>query len=616
MFGRKTIISVVCACVVQGALAKESRLTRESLPIKHALFEQWQGNHAAAYRVAEYYKLRHLDAPELRLVQASASLEMGYLAHGRELIKDLDERSLLPENQSRLHLYLARDAYRRRDWPLLDEQLDALVSFNPDNRHYYFLKAEAARVAGRVPVAEQWIANLDRNDVLSFYGLFNLATSVVDVNHDASGAGFGDENKNKESDQAATRLLQALIDLPPRDYEQRMLAERARIALADIYVNAGERESARRTLARVTASEQYGPLALARLAKLDMQDEQYENAASIWQYLLEQYPWHRAATAAPSGLGYALLKAQGEEAAYGAYLTALGRIQQQQLRLQDFRQTLRASLLDSDWGLDESAANETLLTKLSEGLGHDDWTSWLSEESVRKTARRWQSLNDAYFQLQTRQQDLDVLLEVDAEQQRRVLSAQEAISDEGLDRSARELQQRISREISFLRNQKLDITGPIERLANPDELALLEEFAVLRKSPAAPQYQARLDRLVGLVRFEIHDSIPVRKQQQIAGLEQQLQDVELATSRVQRIQLAAQRLATTNSVSGQISILAGDTQALALRTKLALGFAEEALIAGLTEFVDRDEALLANQVHGLQYDITRLVDRQVAEVQP
>ena len=94
--------------------------------MKHALYQHWQGEYKAAYGVAEYYQLRGFFSPELRLAQASASLELGYLAHGPELTNDLDEGSLLPENQSRLHLYLARDAYRRRDWTLRDEHSGVL----------------------------------------------------------------------------------------------------------------------------------------------------------------------------------------------------------------------------------------------------------------------------------------------------------------------------------------------------------------------------------------------------------------------------------------------------------------------------------------------------------
>jgi hypothetical protein len=597
MFGRKIIISVVCAFSVQFAEANESRLNRESMPIKHTLFEQWQGNFAAAYRVAEYYKQRGSDAPELKLAQAAASLELGYLAHGRELINDLDARSLLPENQSRLHLYLARDAYRRRDWILLDEHLNALTAFSPESNHFFFLKAESARNAGRINDAEQALSQLESDDGLRFFGLFNLAVVVADDH------------------EAATRLLSELIDRTPLDYEQRMLSERARIALADLYVKTEQRELARRVLAEVTASEQYGPLALARLAQLDMQDERYENAAAIWYYLAQHYPWHRAATAAPSGLGYALLQSKSEEAAYGAYLDALTRITNQQSHLGQFRKTLSIKMQDSNWMLDPDGSNESLLEWLSKGLGHDDWTTWLSDESVRHTARRWQSLNNAYAMLQVRQIDLAILLDVDAEQGSRIRSAREAVSNQGLDQSTKRLRNSISKELAALREQSLTIDDSLDRFATAEQLAVLDELSHLQQSAAASRYQARLNRLIGTVRYNIYESLPVRKQQQIAQLEQQLADVAIAEDRIGRIHLAANRLVATDGVSNQISVLAAETTMLSVRTGDALAGARASLIAGLGEFIDRDEALLANQVHGLQYDITRLVDRQVAGVQ-
>lgn len=67
--------------------------------MKHALYQHWQSEYKAAYGVAEYYQLRGFFSPELRLAQASASLELGYLA---------------------------RDAYRRRDWTLRDEHSGVL----------------------------------------------------------------------------------------------------------------------------------------------------------------------------------------------------------------------------------------------------------------------------------------------------------------------------------------------------------------------------------------------------------------------------------------------------------------------------------------------------------
>lgn len=611
MYGQIGILWVLGVIFAQGTWAAQAPLTRDSLPMKHALYQHWQGEYEAAYGVAEYYQLRGFYSPELRLAQASASLELGYLAHGRELINDLDEGSLLPENQSRLHLYLARDAYRRRDWILLDEHLGALESFDVDSRHYHFLLAESARQNGRHAEAETTLAQLEKDDAYLFYGRFNLATSLV-VHSKAV------ESKGMTSRQEAKRLLQSLINLPARDFEQLMLTERARVALADLYLEDNELAAARPLLSKVSASHQYGPPALARLARLDMQAERYENAAAIWNHLLQTYPWHRAATAAPSGLGYAMLQSRGEEAAYGTYLTALTKIEEQQGRLVTFRHQLQENLRDPNWMLGKGDSELSLLTWLAEGLGHSDWTTWLADESVRQSARHWQSLDAAYERLQDRQQNLGILLAVDAEQQRRIKSARAAISEDDLDQVTHALVQNVRNRLAHLNARRYEISDNLEAFTTSEERSLLEALRQLLASNLGQVESTRIERMIGLIRFQIYDAIPVRRQQQANKLEIQLGEARKAEQRISRINTAAERLPQADSVSGRIQLLAADTKSLSARTEIALGLARNTLIASMSEFIGRDEVLLTAQANGLHYDITRLLDQQyvVAEATP
>lgn len=611
MYGQIGFIWVLCVLFTQVTWAAQAQLTRESLPMKHALYQHWQGEYEAAYGVAEYYQLRGFYSPELRLAQASASLELGYLAHGRELINDLDEGSLLPENQSRLHLYLARDAYRRRDWVLLGEHLGALKSFDVDSHHYHFLLAESARQSGRYKEAETTLAQLEKDDAYLFYGRFNLATSLVVESKTVA-------SKSLTSRQEAKRLLQSLINLPARDFEQLMLTERARVALADLYLEDNELAAARPLLSKVSASHQYGPPALARLARLDMQAERYENAAAIWNHLLQVYPWHRAATAAPSGLGYAMLQSRGEEAAYGTYLAALTKIEEQQRRLVTFRDQLQQNLRDPNWMLGKGDSELSLLTWLAEGLGHSDWTTWLADESVRQSARHWQSLDAAYERLQDRQQDLEILLTVDVEQQRRIKSARAAISEDNLEQVTDALVQNIRHKLTHLTSQHYEISDNLEAFTTNEEHTLLEALRQLLESKLGQAESPRIERMIGLVRFQIYDAIPVRKQQQAEILELQLNEARKAEQRISRINAAAERLPQSDSVSGRIQLLAEDTESLSTRTEIALGLARDTLIASMSDFIGRDEVLLTAQANGLHYDITRLLDQQyvVAEATP
>tara|TARA_R110002072_G_scaffold5527_7_gene35408 strand:+ start:2367 stop:4310 length:1944 start_codon:yes stop_codon:yes gene_type:complete len=647
MYGQIGSLLVLCVILTQIAEAGQTRLSRQSLPLHHTLYEQLQGEYRSAYGVAEYYKLKGQVSPELILVQASASLELGYLAHGRELINDLDEGSLLPENQSRLHLYLARDAYRRRDWPLLDTHLEALEQFNLDDRHYYFLLAESARINLRFEAAEVALENLDLSDVYQFYGRFNLASSVVD-----------------RDPATAARHLQSLVALPARNLEQLLLTERGRVALADIYLaesahrsnaqadtlnaniqNKQAREDrlhedrlqedrlhedwARQVLAKVSASYQYGPMALARLARIDMQAGHYENAAAIWHHLWQNYPWHRAATAAPSGLGYALLQSSGEEAAYGTYLTALDTLESQSQSLSDFGNTLSDQLHNPDWvlGKANNESNESndgnegsLLLWLAKGLGHDDWTSWLADESVQRSARRWQSLDLAYKDLKRRQQDLSILQVVDAEQLRRTEAARKRIQEDDLAVASDGLIRTLEADLSDLSTRNYRITDDLSRFATAEEAALLKAIDQLSVGHGQTE-MVRISRLKGLVTYQIYEAIPKRRQQQRDLITGRLAAAQTLKQRITRINSSAAQLPSSalanNNVSRRITQLSAAADTLSQRTAVALGNARGSLIASMMDYIDQDQRLLTAQANGLEYDIARLLDRQfLAEAAP
>jgi hypothetical protein len=202
------------------------------------------------------------------------------------------------------------------------------------------------------------------------------------------------------------------------------------------------------------------------------------------------------------------------------------------------------------------------------------------------------------------------LLAVDAEQQRRIKSARSAISEDELDQVTIALVQNIQNSLSDLRSHRYEITGHLEAFTTTEEQTLLDALRQLQASKLGEAETKRIERLIGLVRFQIYDAIPVRRQQQAERLEVRLNDARKAEQRIARINAAAEKLPQADSVSGRIQLLATDSESLRARTELALGLARDTLIASMSEFVGRDEALLAAQAGGLQYDITRLLDQQ------
>ena len=117
----------------------------------------------------------------MTLAKAAASLELGYLDHGRALIAELEQIALLPENQSRLRLYLARDAYLRRDWPLLETQLNVLseleLAGESQLNYQACLHMELARHKGELEKAAEYFEQLDEAFPRRLNALFNLAVA-------------------------------------------------------------------------------------------------------------------------------------------------------------------------------------------------------------------------------------------------------------------------------------------------------------------------------------------------------------------------------------------------------------------------------------------------------
>lgn len=568
----------------------------EDVALRHVLFEQYQAEHRDAYLAAAHYKQRGVETAAIKITQAAASLELGFLDHGRELIAGLEEGSLLPENQSRLRLYLARDAFRRRDWPLLETQLSLLGDYDlptPAMANYRaYLSAELARQYGDLDTLVAQVESIDDEFPLKQYGLFNVAVAYAD----------------REDDHQALRFLARLTTAKPANYTDLMMIERARVASAELYAKANEPKMARSALAKVSVNHQYGPSALAQIARMDMANGRYDNAARLWQYLIQEYPWHRAATHAVSGLGFAMQETRGEEAAFAIYSDGLKNIHLQQTRLANIRERLQHQLENPESLL---AAEDDLLLELSAAFGHDDWLTWFASADVRNLANRWQGLDQAFRKLQTDQEKLVTLLEIDHEQQSRIANANVAITTGGLDQQLAMLTNNLMEQKASLIEKEIAFSDDLSAFSNQEERALLREFDRLKtRAMGHDRHQQRIERLQGLVRFQVFSRLPKTRQNMIENLDQQLLIANRASNRMARINEAA-RL-QPESVSTRIDNLALRHRALLQDTELALVNARSDLLASLDEYIGVDQELLNAQANGLQYDITRLVDRRVA----
>jgi hypothetical protein len=594
---------ISCASLVAtAATSQQGKL--EEIVLRHVLYEQYQDQHRQAYLTAEYYKERGTANESVLLTQAAATLELGFLDHGRELIAGLEASSLLPENQSRLRLYLARDAYRRRDWPLLAVHLEQLATEPSKPKQVqnfeHYLSAELARHQLQVDVAAQHLSALDDDFPLRVHGQFNLAVALQALN--AQGQ--------------ALQLLQTITARAPQDFAHLMMIERARVAAAEIYIERGEPELARESLARVSVNHQYGPHALAQIARLDMQAKRYDAAAKVWQYLIKEYPWHRAAAHGVSGLGFAMQETYGVESAYAVYSDGLAQIGAQKQQLHEIRANLREAL-HAPTALSDQ--DHRLLLDISAALGHDDWLSWFASAEVRQQANRWQALDQASEKLNQDQDRLISLQAVDAEQQRRITSANKVLQVGALDQRLQRLQQYWRTQQQNLASRRFtyqEVIDSPKEFFSTSQRSLLRELASLEKrlpsgfEDRTKTYQQRIERLKGVLGFSVYRDLPAQKQQWLEALDQKLAIATRTEARIERLQQAAKH--HPQSVSTRIARLAARHKRLTSETQVALREARGEFLAALDGYIEVDEALLIAQENGLRYDLTRLIDQRLA----
>ncbi len=577
---------------------EQSRL--HDIAFRHVMYEQYLEEHRNAYIAADYYSSRGVTSESIRLAQAAASFELGYLNLGRSLIAGLESDALSPENRVRLHLYLARDSLRRSDWAKLNQHLDLLEelqvtsAFERDLQHY--LHVESAIHNEDANEALNHLAKLDASSSLWGYAAFNLA-----VFHRQETGGV----------EQTIELLTRISEREPTDFEMLTLGDRARVALAELHLERGDLGAARAALSTVSATHQYGPYALAQLARLDMSAGRFAGAAAIWQYLLNTHPWHRASAQATSGLGYALQQTSGDEAALSVYSKGLERMLDRRASLDGVTDLAHQEMTQSDaFALND----DELLLRVSETLGHDDWLDWMASNEVRQVADRWQSLSAAYTNLLDTESQLSDLTIVDGEQQRRAELARERVRNDGHLERLQETTQELSEERQRLLLKKFTFEDDLWVFASEEERWQLNEVARLKLAFSGKNLDSslkrRIDRLEGKVRYDVFRRLPVEKQRMLSEYDEQLVLSQKVAARLERIATASAN--QPNSVSERISLLADKRRGLEYETLVALTDARQQLLASLNQLILEDSQRLQVEMAGLQYDLTRLIDRRVA----
>ncbi|MGE0622250.1 MAG: hypothetical protein AB7I04_03205 [Pseudomonadales bacterium] len=517
------ICELILSCVVAGPGVK----TVDELTYGNVLYGYYQQDYQQALldtMVAEAQDRRGGNPARFDLAKGSFAFQDGMYELARDTFAAVDPVELTELDQMRLAFHLAREYHRRGEYAAMTSELDKVAlkgnwlgreRFHPEVE---YMRAEGAMAAGDLAAAEATLSNLDDDEPLLAYGLFNLGVAYRDA-EDLTGS---------------RRVLERLAGTPIRTRgkrvtspETRDLVQRAKLALSFVAREQRDTTDAATVLGGLPGEGRYRDVALASYGGLAMDQEDYELAARIWLTLQNQDYWTSSTAQARIAFPMSLEKLASREMALTQYRAAEQSFENRLALLTD----LSARAEDPAWveGLlmvfsapdsgDERQAAQ--MRRWEEQLGHTDWLEWLATEETHQVLLEWRELLGMRNWLDALPADLAAFQEVANEQRRRGAEARRLLQDEALLAHREALTAEIDAQEQAL--EALE-ASPAERsahwmgkLATPEEQALLDELAGMRTLVSAHMsgreravWQRRIDRLEGAVFWQMADSSAAR----------------------------------------------------------------------------------------------------------
>ena len=472
------------------------------------------------------------------------------------------------------------------------------------------MRSELSLNRGDLEAARSHLDVLNKNDIHRMYGLYNLGGALR-----ASGDLQGSEDAFAEVAGVKIKSADRLVEM--QDLQQRAL-----LAQAFLQRENGETRKAEKILGDLPAQGRYRDLALASFGALAMESGDYELAARVWLSLQQQSLWSPSSASARLGFPLSLENMQRQDLALAHYRSAEQNFSARAVKLDE----LSNQVEDKQWVRDlltvfaEGRGDPKLLEDWNEQLGHTDWLEWISAESVDSLLVQWRDLRRTNDWLQSLPSDLATYQELALEQRRRAKAVKAALSDNGLASAHAQLEQRIDQQLAALEALKSHEVVPdadfLLALASPEQSKRLQrlqkmyEFSYRLDAEAALQWRSRLDRLRGVVFWEISDSRPVVLQQ----MRQLIADAEALSNSMQ-----AQAMRLQAAESGlQAGVLADFTHFrqrandLASRVERALVNREERLALELKRGMQNEAQQVQKYLLTARIAIARTLDQYAA----
>lgn len=603
------IVSAVA--IVASSCASAREVPPISLPYGSMLYFYFQDDPQDALTQVLFDEARGSidpkEVPLMALAKVSLALDLSLNHYAGEVLNEIDPDSLDQHQHERLNFYFAKHAYLEHEWDSVREWLakidsDADVLRNPEA---LYLKAEVARIDGQFDEAERFIGRLPSKSPYRRYVEFNLGVSAKKAGDLKRALGYFDDVSETDA-------------ITGEHWE---LAERGSLALAHLEIESGETDAAMKRLSGMAAEGEYGKAALAAAAIMAMKEERWGQAVRIWRYIRDRGGWHPATIQARVALPYCLERLDETDKALAVYRQSQSQIAARMVSLGEFADRLakpeeQQRLLAALSGSDSDATRDTLV-EFDQALANREWLYWLSDGTAQDMIAAWRRFKDANRDLTHRRADMQILLEVDAEQQRRIHDAAQTLERgryfDQMRASARELRLLEQRVQALIDGPSV---GPqVLQLATPKEREILDKVAAIRRRArqigGGPDMMERLDRVEGVVRWQIAEDVPDRARKLGAEGERLLQLLAQSRDRGRRIEQAAGAIGEPQSVSGRILAMSDRIDSLLFDTQRALDWTSRTLIARINQGIRYEMAWLDQNLTYTRLAVARIGDARL-----
>ena len=517
------LCELILSCLVAAPVGKPI----DELTYGTMLYSYYQQDYQQALletMVAEAQDRQGEDRVRFDLAKGSFAFSEGMYETARTTFDAIEPGELTELDQMRLAFHLAREYHRRGEYRGMSQQLDRISlksnwlgrsRFHPEVE---FMRAEAALAAGRYAEAEAHLDVLDDPDPLLAYGLYNL------------GVAYREAEDLEGSRRAFERLANLKIRTTGRkaaSAETLDLVQRAKLALSIVARELKDTADATQVLGGLPGEGRYRDAALAAYGGLAMDQGDYELAARIWLTLQNQDYWTSSTAQARLAFPMSLEQLASRERALAQYRAAeqsfetrLTLLTDLQSRAEDPAWVRNLLMVFSAPERDDERMLD-LVDRWQAQLGHTDWLEWLATEETHQVLMEWRELLTMRDWLTALPEQLGAFEEVAVERRRRGTEAKTLLVDDALLDTRRRLEERTAEQKSVL---DALAASPAERsadwmnrLATPEERALLDELGRMREqvqthmtAAERERWLGRIDRLEGTVFWQIADDRSAR----------------------------------------------------------------------------------------------------------